>query len=112
MPEIIAVLENHNEFELLPDVWSKLLTITSATIVRLLTMESKRLKLKGQPGTKPDGILKNSIPIKTIADWNDTRPGFIEINLLGHDGGDLHVDYAQRLKAVDDGYRLDANPRC
>lgn len=101
LPEIIAVLENHNEIELLPEVRSKLLKISSATIDRLLTAERKRLKLKGRTGTKPGSMLKNSIPIKTFADWNDTRPGFIEIDLVGHDGGDLHGDYAQSLNAVD-----------
>lgn len=101
LPEIISVLENHGELELLPEVRSKLLTISSATIDRLLASERKRLKLKGRTGTKPGSLLKNSIPIKTFADWNDTRPGFIEIDLVAHDGGNAHGDYAQTLDAVD-----------
>jgi len=101
LPEIITVLENHGEREFLPEVRAKLLTISSATIDRLLAPERKRLKLKGRTGTKPGSLLKNSIPIKTFADWNDTRSGFIEIDLVAHDGGNSRGDFAQSLNSVD-----------
>ncbi len=101
LPEITAVLEQHGEIELLPEIRSKLYTISAATIDRLLAKERKRLKLKGRSGTKPGSLLKNAIPIKTFADWNDTQPGFIEIDLVGHDGGNTGGDYAQTLTAVD-----------
>jgi len=101
IPEIITVLENHGEREFLPEIRAKLLTISSATIDRLLVSERKRLKLKGRTGTKPGSLLKNSIPIKTFADWNDTRSGFIEIDLVAHDGGNSRGDFAQSLNAVD-----------
>jgi len=101
LPEIMLVLENHGELDFLPEVKAKLLTISSSTIDRLLASERKRLKLKGRTGTKPGSLLKNSVPIKTFADWNDTRPGFIEIDLVAHDGGISRGDYAQTLNAVD-----------
>lgn len=101
LPEIMLVLENHGELEFLPEVRAKLLTISSSTIDRLLASERKRLKLKGRTGTKPGSLLKNSVPIKTFADWNDTRPGFIEIDLVAHDGGNSRGDFAQTLDAVD-----------
>jgi len=101
LPEIIPVLEHHKEIELLPGVRSKLLTISAATIDRLLAPERKRLQLKGRSGTKPGSLLKNNIPIKTFADWDDTQPGFIEVDLVAHDGGNSRGDYAQTLDAVD-----------
>jgi hypothetical protein len=66
-----------------------------------LAAERKRLKLKGRTGTKPGSLLKKAIPVKTFADWDDTRPGFIEIDLVAHDGGNSRGDYAQTLNAVD-----------
>ncbi len=34
-------------------------------------------------------MLKNATPIKTFADWQDDRPGFLEIDLISHcDEGD------------------------
>lgn len=101
LPEIVPVLERHGEIELLPGARAKLLTISAATIDRLLTPQRKRLQLKGRSGTKPGSLLKNAIPIKTFADWDDARPGFIEIDLVAHDGGNPRGDYAQTLDAVD-----------
>ena len=31
--------------------------------------------------------MKDSIPIRTWAEWNDAVPGFVEIDLVGHEGG-------------------------
>ena len=101
LPEIVSILEKHDEIDLLPEVREKLLTISSATIDRLLAAERKRLKFKGRTGTKPGSLLKKAIPVKTFADWDDARPSFIEIDLVAHDGGNSRGDYAQTLNAVD-----------
>ena len=39
-------------------------------------------RLKGRCGT-----LKHQIPIKRFADWQEDRPGFLEVDLVGHEGG-------------------------
>ncbi len=39
-------------------------------------------RLRG--GTKPGTLLKQQIPIRTFADWDDKRPGFAEIDLVQH----------------------------
>lgn len=101
LPEIVPILEQHREIKLLPEVRAKLFAISAATIDRLLISERKQLQLKGRSGTKPGSLLKNAIPIKTFADWDDARPGFIEVDLVAHDGGSSRGDYAQTLDAVD-----------
>jgi hypothetical protein len=40
-----------------------------------------------QAHTKPGSLLKSQIPIRTWAEWNEGRPGFVEIDLVGHEGG-------------------------
>ena len=42
---------------------------------------------RGRSHTKPGSLLKDSIPIRTWAEWNDAVPGFVEIDLVGHEGG-------------------------
>ncbi len=69
------------------EVKQKLSSISPATIDRKLKTERKKLALKGISHTKPGTLLKHMIPIKTFADWDDTIPGFIEVDLVGHDGG-------------------------
>ena len=87
LPEIIAVLERHGELQLIPATRGKLGAISAASIDRLLTAERRRLNVRGRSGTKPGTLLKHQIPIRTFAEWDQTQPGFVEIDLVGHDGG-------------------------
>lgn len=97
MEEMICALIRHGELDLSDDVRDKLLTISAATIDRLLVLERKRLSLAGRSHTKPGSLLKSQIPIRTFAEWDDGRPGFCEVDLVAHDGGDASGDYCQTL---------------
>jgi hypothetical protein len=57
--------------------------------------------LRGRSGTKPGTLLKKQIPIRTFAEWDEQRPGFAEIDLVGHDGGVAAGDYCQTLDLTD-----------
>jgi hypothetical protein len=54
----------------------------------------------GDPA-RPGKHLKHPIPIRTFADWNEAEPGFIEIDLVGHDGGTAKGDFALTLVVTD-----------
>ena len=97
MAEIVEVLERHGEIELAPEVRDKLLRISAATIDRMLASERVRLEIKGRSGTKPGTLLKRQIPIRTFADWDDARPGFCEVDLVAHDGGNPFGQFCQTL---------------
>jgi hypothetical protein len=101
LPEIISKLEKFNELKLSDEVSKKLCTISPATIDRLLKNEKKKLTLKGKSHTKPGTLLKSQIPVRTFADWNDKRPGFLEIDLVGHDGGNVSGDFGYTLDTTD-----------
>jgi hypothetical protein len=86
MAEAIEKLTKHKEIDLLPSVKEKLLAISTSTIDRLLKPEKDRYRLgKGRKGTKPGTLLKKSIPIRTFADWDEKKPGYLEADLVGHD---------------------------
>ena len=55
----------------------------------------------GRKGTKPGTLLKAAIPIRTFADWDNAKPGFVEADLVGHDGGIASGDFAQSLNFTD-----------
>lgn len=101
MPEIVPTLIRLGELHVSDDVLHKLLSISPATIDRLLAPERKKLALKGRTGTKPGTLLKHSIPIKTFADWDDSKPGFLEIDLVAHDGGNPRGEYNHTLDITD-----------
>ena len=67
-------------------VRQKLSRISPATIDRLLAGERKRLKLKGRSLTKPGTLLKHQIPIRTFSQWDEKKAGFLEIDMVGHEG--------------------------
>ena len=52
-------------------------------------------------GTKPGTILKSQIKIRTFADWDDKRPGFEEIDLVQHEGGNSSGFFACTLDVTD-----------
>ena len=97
MTEGIQALERHGELEVSKEVRGKLLSMSAATIDRMLAPERARLRMKGRSGTKPGSILRRQIPIRTFADWDDHRPGFCEADLVSHDGGDPRGDHCQTL---------------
>ena len=97
LPEIIPLLELHNEINLDPLTRQKLFSISSSTIDRLLKDEKRSFGQSARSKTKPGTLLKNQIPIRTFSDWDEKRPGFVEIDLVAHEGGDPRGDFIQTL---------------
>ena len=113
MGEAVEKLEACGEIDLTDQVREKLLKISASTIDRLLKSEKDKFKLgKGRKGTKPGTLLKHSIPIRTFADWNDAVPGFTEVDLVGHDGGNNSGDFIQSLNFVDIATCWDITAAC
>lgn len=75
--------------------------VSASTIDRLLRQEKKKYTLKSRSKTKPGTLLKNQIPIRTFSEWDEGRPGFMEIDLVGHDGGDARGEFIQTLDVTD-----------
>ena len=100
--KIIAAFIRGNElFAFTDEIWSKLMQVSAATVDRLLQSERKKYRIKGRSRTKPGAILKQDIPIRTFADWDDARPGFLEIDLVSHEGGNASGDFCFTLTATD-----------
>lgn len=94
-------LEVHGEIEMTEEVREKLLKMSPATMDRLLKPERERNALKGRSGTKPGTLLKSQVAVRTFAEWDEQKAGFVEIDLVGHDGGSTWGDYLQTLDVTD-----------
>lgn len=68
--------------------YEKLLRVSPATMDRLRAKHRPR-QGKRRGFTKPGTLLKHRIPIRTWADWTEDRPGFCEIDLVDHSGGQI-----------------------
>lgn len=84
-----------------PIVHQQLLKISPATVDRLLQPTRRQAQLKGRSYTRPGTLLKYHIPIKTFADWDNTIPGFCEVDLVAHEGGSAFGDFCQTLTLTD-----------
>lgn len=97
----LPILEHWKELSIDETTRAKLLAVSPATIDRLLAPVKARSRLKGRSTTKPGTLLKHHIPIRTFADWDESIPGFVEIDLVAHDGGCAAGDFCQTLDVTD-----------
>lgn len=79
LKEIIPVLEKFGELNIEKESRRKLLTISAATIDRILKGVKKKEAFKPRGHTKPGSLPKSQIPIRTFSDWNEASPGFVEM---------------------------------
>ena len=75
--------------------------MSAATIDRRLAGERAKMIVCGRSHTKPGSLLKSQIPIRTWADWDDAVPGFVEIDLVGHEGGVASGEFCFTLTVTD-----------
>lgn len=102
LPEIILKLESFGEIEIKSATKQKLLEVSASTIDRLLKPIKEKLRIgKGKSFTKPGTLLKHQIPIKTFSDWDDSAPGYLEADLVGHEGGNMQGDFCFSINFVD-----------
>lgn len=100
LPEGITILERCNELSLSSEIKPLLLRISRSTIDRCL--HSVRFKsLHGLSTTKPGTLLKKAIPVRTFADWNEDKPGFMEIDLVAHCGFTAEGQFINTLTCTD-----------
>jgi hypothetical protein len=97
---LIDRLKAFGEFDVCPEVEGKLRAVSASTIDRLLG-SVRRAGARGISTTRPGALLKHQIAVRTFADWDDTRPGFTEIDLVAHCGGDTSGEYVYTLTLTD-----------
>jgi hypothetical protein len=100
LPEIVEVLERHEELILARETKQLLLQMSRATIDRCL-QPARFEQRRGLSTTKPGTLLKKAIPVRTFAGWDDARPGFVEIDLVAHCGESVHGEYLNTLNVID-----------
>lgn len=101
LSELVAILHRFGELDVDDDTATLLAGMSAATIDRRLAGERKKHELKGRSRTKPGSLLKSQIPVRTWADWDDAVPGFVEIDLVAHDGGNAAGEHAWTLTVTD-----------
>lgn len=103
LPTVLDNMARHGHLDGVPgEVVAAVLAMSPATIDRRLAPARAQL-LAGKPisHTRPGSMLKASIPMKTWAQCNQAQPGFLQIDLVGHEGGDNNGAFYYTLDATD-----------
>ena len=100
LPEMVRVLEEHQELILSAEVKQLLLQISRASIDRCLS-PARFEHHRGLSTTKPGSLLKKTIPVRTFTPWDEERPGFEEIDLVAHCGETTAGQYLNTLTVTD-----------
>ena len=101
LPTLVPLLRRDGELDLSDAQAVLLMRMSAATIDRKLSGERAKMFSRGRSHTKPGSLLKSQIPIRTWADWDDAVPGFVEIDLVGHEGGNASGEHCFTLTVTD-----------
>lgn len=101
VPELLDRLTLCGELTLPPAVDKLVRQASAATLGRLLAPARAHYPVRGATTTRPGTRLKQEIPLRTFTDWDDVRPGFLEIDLVAHCGSSTLGRYLCTLCTVD-----------
>jgi transposase InsO family protein len=99
--ELVPILERHEELVLDTETRAKLLASSAATIDLFLSEEKQRQRLLDPARPKPDSLLLRQLPIVTHAERRAECPGYVQVDLVSHDGGFGAHEYCHTLDVTD-----------
>ncbi len=101
VPELASRLESLGELKLSAKTGRLLRRASPATLDRLIGPDRPVMRRRIRSLTKPGSMLKHHIPIKTFSEWEDTRPGFVEMDTVAHCGHTVEGQFVWTVTAVD-----------
>ena len=99
LPSMVQSLERHGHLDLDTEVRERLFSASPSTIDRLLRPvreragSRRRLRRRRNMGSR--------VPVRTFMDWDEPEPGYLEIDLVAHDGGAVSGAFIHSLVATD-----------
>lgn len=98
---LVPMLRRDGEIDLTDDEADLLVAMSPATIDRRLQGAKVLAAFADRSHTKPGSLLKSQIPIRTWSEWDEDTPGFVEIDLVGHEGGNSFGEFCFTLTVTD-----------
>jgi len=97
---LVGAMERHGHLQLDPEVRERLLSMSAATMDRLL----QTVRERGKEGRRRSCIstpLRKSIAVRTFGDWNDPAPGDFEMDMVAHCGKSMAGSHVHSLVMTD-----------
>ena len=99
LPSLVEAMERHGHLDLHPHVRERVLSVSAAIIDRLVVpVRSKAGRRRKRRVRKK---INARVPVRTFADWDESLPGFLEIDFVAHCGGALSGAFIHSLVATD-----------
>ncbi|WP_202308727.1 DDE-type integrase/transposase/recombinase [Mesorhizobium sp. L-8-10] len=99
LPILLPALERNRHLKLEEEIRHKILSMSAATIDRLLQMPRRNMRTKKKPRVVPEP--RRRIKMRTFADWNEPLPGSMEMDLVAHCGEVNRGSYVHSLVMTD-----------
>jgi hypothetical protein len=85
----------------LPDrIQHLILTLSASTLDRMLASAHRKEGKIGMSTTRPGSLLRQQVPIRTNQ-WEETRPGFVEVDSVAHCGTSTAGTYVNTIDMLD-----------
>lgn len=101
IPTLLPALERHGQIALDEELRAALLSVSPATIDRLLS----EIRIAAAQGRRRragfSSAVRRSVPVRTFADWGDPPPGFVEVDFVAHSGTSTAGAFVQTLVLTD-----------
>jgi hypothetical protein len=88
LPSLVALLERQGRLQLMEEERRQLLAMSVSTAERFLRTQRKP-RVHGLSTTTPGPWCKSQIPVRLFSQWDENRPGFVEMDLVAHCGEHL-----------------------
>ncbi|MFL4990702.1 MAG: transposase family protein [Microvirga sp.] len=99
LPILLPALERNGHLTLQEELRDKVLSMSAATIDRLLQMPRRATRTKKPARAIPEP--RRRIKMRTFADWNEPFPGSMEMDLVAHCGEVNRGSYVHSLVLTD-----------
>jgi integrase-like protein len=99
LPILLPALERNGHLKLDEGIRSKVLTMSAATIDRVLRTPRSATGVKRTRPIVPE--VRRRVPLRTFADWHEPLPGSMEMDLVAHCGEVNRGSYIHSLVLTD-----------
>lgn len=100
MPTLVESLERCHHLHLAEEERRQVLTMSVSTAERFLHTQ-RHSPLQSVSTTTPGPLRKSRIPVRTFAQWEESRPGFVEMDLVAHCGTHADGNFLYTLTLTD-----------
>ncbi|HEV7276043.1 MAG TPA: transposase [Devosiaceae bacterium] len=101
LPMLVEAMERHGHLKLAAEVRAGVLSMSAATIDRVLKEPRGEAGVRRRRRSPPSAAVRRSVPVRTFSDWGDPAPGYFEADLVSHSGPMTRGSYVQTLVLTD-----------